>query len=499
MRASLSFLSLVVLVSCGRETISTTAPSIDVQPLALDFGPIPNGLKVSLPVQVRNLGKSDLVISNVTVENADFSGPMQTITIAGGDKVSIDLSFQPSMEGTRDGVVHLINNSTNDSDVAIVVTGVGTPRLVCVECNAPPSNYCASSSTLISYQPHGTCVANKCEYQAITTICGGMCVMATNTCSVAMMMDAGVDAGVMDAGVDAGMDAGVDAGMVEVDAGNVFTTPGVTMWTVPAGVTSVTIDAWGGGGAGGVQMGSTGGGGAYVRATLAVTPGEVLELQVAEGGIAPGNGAGATAVKRGTTSLIIAAGGGGGGSDGNSGASGSNGRGGAGGALTGQNGQNLVGTIAPFCTGATGGQGGTQSAGGLGGSSTGTASTKCSGQPGDSGGGGKATGVNSTCDMGLGAIAWQQGGGQGNGGGGGGGSGYFGGGGAGFIWTYCAGGGGGGSSFIIPSATMPMMVAGNDRLQGNASMSAGAGEGGFDGVGTLANAGGKNGRIVLTF
>ena len=38
------FVIALALSSCGREAISTTAPVIDVQPLALDFGPIPVGI-----------------------------------------------------------------------------------------------------------------------------------------------------------------------------------------------------------------------------------------------------------------------------------------------------------------------------------------------------------------------------------------------------------------------------------------------------------------------
>ncbi len=498
MRLLSSFLALAVLASCGREAISTTAPTIDVQPLALDFGPVPTGLKVSLPVQVRNLGKNPLTLQRATVEG-DFEGNTDVVTIAAGDKASIDISFAPTMEGTRDGVVHLINNSANDADVALVVTGVGIARVVCAECNTPPANYCASSAVLIAYQHQGSCVGNKCEYQANTVVCGGMCSAATMACTSAM----GTDAGTPDAGMDAGVaDAGVpDAGLpVDAGVGSTFTTPGSYSWVVPAGVTSVTVKAWGGGGAGGVQVGSTGGGAAYARATLAVTPGETLEVQVAEGGVAPGNGAGASSVLRGTTALLIAAGGGGGGSDGCSGCTaGAGGRGGAGGAAVGQSGQNFMAQIAPFCTSATGGTGGTTSAGGTGGTATGSSPNKCTGQNGAAGAGGRASGVNGTCDTAIGANAWHQGGGQGNGGGGGGGAGLFGGGGAGFIWTYCSGGGGGGSSFASAGATAVSLVAGVDQAPGNAAEGAGAGEGGASGVGSLANSNGHDGRVVISY
>lgn len=65
--------------------------------------------------------------------------------------------------------------------------------------------------------------------------------------------------------------------------------------TVPTGVTSMTFEVWGGGGGGGSRdkgwdglpsSGSGGGGGSYCKATLAVSPGSSLVVQVAAGGTA---------------------------------------------------------------------------------------------------------------------------------------------------------------------------------------------------------------------
>jgi hypothetical protein len=94
----------------------------------------------------------------------------------------------------------------------------------------------------------------------------------------------------------------------------------------PAGVTSITVKAWGGGGGGGgggLSAGGSGGGGGFVQATLAVTPGETLDIHVGGGGAggigrAPaaagdgGGGGGRSEVSRLGSPLIIAAGGGGG-------------------------------------------------------------------------------------------------------------------------------------------------------------------------------------------
>jgi hypothetical protein len=67
-----------------------------------------------------------------------------------------------------------------------------------------------------------------------------------------------------------------------------YTTPGIYTFTVPEGVTSITIETWGGGGRGGSRTTSTdgtggGGGGAYTRHILSVIPGESYVVQVGSG------------------------------------------------------------------------------------------------------------------------------------------------------------------------------------------------------------------------
>jgi hypothetical protein len=73
-------------------------------------------------------------------------------------------------------------------------------------------------------------------------------------------------------------------------------------WTVPAGVYSATIEAWGGGGAGGSAYngntsstntqarGGGGAGGSYASSTIRVTPGQQISYTVAGGGVASVSG-----------------------------------------------------------------------------------------------------------------------------------------------------------------------------------------------------------------
>lgn len=72
---------------------------------------------------------------------------------------------------------------------------------------------------------------------------------------------------------------------------SIYTTPGTDNFTVPANVTAIRIETWGGGGAGGGvgsvagASGGGGGGGAYARSILTVIPGDSYPLSVGAGGI----------------------------------------------------------------------------------------------------------------------------------------------------------------------------------------------------------------------
>lgn len=229
-----------------------------------------------------------------------------------------------------------------------------------------------------------------------------------------------------------------------------FTAAGSHSWTVPAGVTSIIVKAWGGGGSHGFgSQGGIGGGGGYTGGNLAVTPGETLTVVVGGGSfltpagggsaISPGGnggyttgsswgggGGGASGIRRGGTNLLIAPGGGGGGSQGNCGIDGKGGDAGSGGGTSGKNGSNGGGA-----GGAVGGSGAGNGSNGIANGNGEASGTYCEdGADGGGGGGGHAKG---------------RGGKEGTGTGG--------------------GGGGGGGSALVPSGGTT--VAGNAHEAGN--------------------------------
>ncbi len=256
-------------------------------------------------------------------------------------------------------------------------------------------------------------------------------------------------------------------------------------FTVPVGVTSINISAMGAKG-GDAAVGGIGGNGGTATGTLAVTPGQVLNIYVGGqngfngggtgapngnttfGGPSPGNapnGGGASDIRVGGTSLanrvIVAGGGGGAGHNGTwpgCQPAGPGGNGGNGGNLTGNDGTFGIGVNTCNCGNGSGdkGNGGSQIAGGTAGGYQGsTACLRASwtiGSPGASGQGGN------------GSLTYH----NGTGGGGGGGGGYFGGGAGGSgSDTSPGGGGGGGSSWtggVTAGTTTPGTNNGNGQL-----------------------------------
>ncbi len=263
-------------------------------------------------------------------------------------------------------------------------------------------------------------------------------------------------------------------------------------FTVPAGVTSLTVKLWGAGGAGGgyhagIETGGKGGSGAFVTGTLAVTPGEILTLVVAGGGNAngsatygggagaglegAGSGGGRSAIRR-ALAEVVTAGGGGGGSTNQTDPISANIPGGAGGLTTGSSGADGT-DYDNTGTRVGGGGGGTQASGGAGGAGAFF--------------GGNAGTAGSMLTGGSGGNVY----------GGGGGGGYFGGGGGGgSSGLDSGGGGGGGSSFLANLTASGGSAAGSADTPGgtaDADYVAGIGTGG------VANGNGGNGRIVLSY
>ena len=280
----------------------------------------------------------------------------------------------------------------------------------------------------------------------------------------------------------------------------IFTyTGGTQTFTVPTGVTSVEIKAWGAGGGGSLGSGGSGG---FVKATLPVNPGANLNIVVGGGGTYSaslhnggyggggnagrkgGSGGGYSAVFTGATlaatNVRVLAGGGGGG-----GFATANTYGGPGGA----------GDAGDRDAARTGGKKGTPSVGGVPGLISSNSNGATAGTQLQGGTGSREYGIfNRDYD---------------SGGGGGGGGFYGGGGGYGsnepflFGTDYKSSGGGGGSNIIRPSTTLQIENSvGNFTTNGTSPIAPYTTESGYiSGVGRggAENSAGGNGLVIITY
>lgn len=206
-----------------------------------------------------------------------------------------------------------------------------------------------------------------------------------------------------------------------------WTAPSGT-YTVPAGVTSLTVTCYGGGGGGGGAYttnyddadGGGGGGGACSVTTFSVTPGQSIIVAVGGAGTAgntsgsDGGAGGTSTVKIGATTYASAAGGAGGGGGGVSidiGSGGTGGSAGTGTIHTGGNGGAGAYSGSYDWAGGGGGGAGTTANGGNGAS---TGNPPAGGTAGTTGGGAGGTGKRTT-GTGSGAVGATYGGGGGGG------------------------------------------------------------------------------------
>ncbi len=297
-----------------------------------------------------------------------------------------------------------------------------------------------------------------------------------------------------------------------------FTSDGT--FNVPAGVTSVTVEMWGGGGGGGGggtnagSNGGDGGGGGYARSTVSVTPAENLNVLVGGGGGggevsgisgSGGGGGGHSEVNRGGSPLVIAPGGGGGGGGDNSGGAVAGGDGGAGG--------DSSGGLPGDSSGSAGGGGAaTSSSGGSGGNGPNSDGEAGGSEFGGDGADGRDTEDNSD---GSAANGGSNGGGPGGlanesaagfGAGGGGGSGYYGGGGGAGSQSGGDGGGGGGSgvAYFGAGTSSTTSTGGSGATPGNSgdldrAGAADGGSGGNSGGSQSAGSVGDDGIVIISY
>ena len=99
------------------------APSFSISPPSLNFGNVAVGFNSTLQVTVNNTGTFDLIISNITSSDAQFtfSPDIFPITITAGDSQIFDITFTPTSIGTI------------TTDLTFTHNAIGSPTIYSVQ------------------------------------------------------------------------------------------------------------------------------------------------------------------------------------------------------------------------------------------------------------------------------------------------------------------------------------------------------------------------------
>lgn len=408
----------------------------------------------------------------------------------------------PSASGTTSicsgSSANISATSTNATTIYWYTGGCGSTQ---VGTSSPGANFSVSPTSTTTYYARGYnssggCWSSGCGTVTVTvaptptaptsvtatpsTVCSGSssylnATSAGNTINWYTSSSGGTPIGSSASGVNYPVSPGstttyyAEAQTIGVISGSetFYYNGGIQTWTVPSGITSITIDAYGA--QGGDGNAGTGGLGARMVGTFDVTSGQVLNILVGQKPASNGGGGGTFVVAPGNVPMIIAGGGGGGA-----------------GACCGTVHNGDVGQTTTYGSAGINASGGT-GAGGTGGNGGGVGSNV---QNGGAGGGFNSNGANGY-DGATGGVAYLSGGAGGHsgqtpdqyGGYGGGGGGYN------LGWTYGAGGGGGGYS-------------GGGSTGGGSQWGGGGGGGSYNNGSNASNIAGYqtgNGQVIISW
>jgi hypothetical protein len=102
----------------------TGAPDIDVDPMALDFGPVYISLTETLPVTVYNAG-TDLLEVTLSIDNPEFTTDLTPISLNPREAAVLDVVYTPVTEGVATGVLTMLTNDEDEPEVYVTLTGEG--------------------------------------------------------------------------------------------------------------------------------------------------------------------------------------------------------------------------------------------------------------------------------------------------------------------------------------------------------------------------------------
>jgi subtilisin family serine protease len=103
----------------------TGAPDIDVDPLALDFGPVYISLTETLPVTVCNVGTDLLEVTSITIDNGEFTTDLTPFSLNPTEARTLDVVYTPVTPGVVTGTLTMTTNDVDEPEVHVALSGEG--------------------------------------------------------------------------------------------------------------------------------------------------------------------------------------------------------------------------------------------------------------------------------------------------------------------------------------------------------------------------------------
>ncbi|MFH1219249.1 MAG: choice-of-anchor D domain-containing protein [Candidatus Eisenbacteria bacterium] len=103
----------------------TGVPDINVWPVSLDYGDVPVGITMNLPVRITNGGAEQLDVTGFGFDNPEFSTQAIPFSLGAGEITLIDLAFTPAHGGPRSGTLTISSNDPDEPEVYVALAGVG--------------------------------------------------------------------------------------------------------------------------------------------------------------------------------------------------------------------------------------------------------------------------------------------------------------------------------------------------------------------------------------
>ncbi|SMD37639.1 Por secretion system C-terminal sorting domain-containing protein, partial [Reichenbachiella faecimaris] len=110
----------------------TGSPNMEVNTSELDFGDVFVGREVSLLLQITNTGTETLEVSNLIINDANYSTDENSFSVAPGESSMIEIFYEPQSEGSHSAILNIESNDPNQETLTVELSasGVVPPEIV---------------------------------------------------------------------------------------------------------------------------------------------------------------------------------------------------------------------------------------------------------------------------------------------------------------------------------------------------------------------------------